>query len=426
MDVSRRARLDRAKASFRAACHPPMCCEEVSENPKSACEAGSSDSALREAGGLLLAVLTCCPHALCQSLLACGSVELLRVSSCCRRLRGFLLGGRGAEILCALGAEQPHLALHAPRDHFHTRLHLHGLLPLGAVATYARAFAAAAVELGAIAAPGLRFGGAADVEAVGIAWLELAEARGGLSSVTGRRRTAEKEDRRSDAPATAAVASAAAAAATATSFHLLEFRWRAETVAQFFDESFSDAAVQHGGSCAGPAGPPQLTMRSAQIGLERWQSDAPFGRDVLKLRLVLAPPAATGDGGDGGGGDHGGGGDKGGGGGGGSGGGGGGGGGGSGGGGGGGGHRLALQPVGGGRGASRGYALSFDTVHPRHRLHAAVADHRASPRGCEASEPLDAATHPLMVALREPPHAIRLLVKLKPADGTLYDLCWCC
>ena len=360
----------------------------------SACEAGSSERALREAGGLLIALLACCPHALCQALLACGSVDAVRVSCCSVRLRDFLLGDHGAGMLCALGAEQPHLALHALRDPSHRQLHLHGLLPLRAVATYARAFAAATVELGALAAPGLRFRSAADVEAAGVMWLELTDARG-LSSAAGRWPAAVAG---SATEPTAATASDAAIAGKTTSFHLLEFRLRAETVAQFFDGVLSHAPQSAGGDGSRAIGA-GLTLRSAQIGLERQQSDAPLGRDVLKLRLVLAPPVATSDDGDDGSGS---------------------------GGGGGGGHRLSLQPVGGGRGASRGYALSFDTIHPCHRLHAAVADHRASPRGCEAAEALEAATHPLMVALREPPHAILLLVKLKPADGTLYDLCWCC
>lgn len=245
--------------------------------------------------------------------------ETVCVARTCHELAEALLGANGGAELCATGAARPADApitsalaagFHPKDDPKHRGLRLHGLMPLGAVGTYADAFARCGAEI--IPFPGLSFRDAAEAEAAGVTWLELAEVR----DPTGKEQC-----------------------------FVLDFAWRPETIATFL--------------AAGPEASTQSALTKIDVyneGEDEW--------DNLKFRLMLWPaakaaasrtvsvegaisndeaaaaapaaPSPTNELAS---------------------------------------HRMVLQLV-GGKSASQIYTLSFHTIDPTYQVHIGVPDHR--------------------------------------------------
>ena len=314
------------------------------------------------------------------------SCEAVAVASTCKELFTSLLGPRGGAELVAAGASrgshaagaaaQP-AAFHKKDDPHHKGLRMHGMLPLSAVGTYADAFARCGAEI--IPYPGLAFRDAADVEAAGVTWLELAE----VKDPTG-----------------------------IESCYVLDFTWRLETIATFL--------------AAGASASTQSALTKIDV-----YNETEDEWDTLKFRLMLWPaaqaeearvvglnPAAAatvaaanaaggagapsapanggaappaGDGTPSASSDL-------------------------------ASHRLLLQLV-GGKNPSQVYMLSFHTIDATYQVHIGVPDHRMPLY--EAKE-LFHRYHPLMAGLRDTGR-VRMLLRVKPdGSGPLGDMCGCC
>ena len=249
-------------------------------------------------------------------------------------------------------------------------LRLHGLLPLGAVATYVNAFVDTSAEI--IPYPGLTFTDATAAEAAGVTFLELAEVR-------------DKGDK--PKPTGAAADEEEGPPAPVEQCYVIDFTWRLETIAAFLS--------------AGPEASTQSALSKIDVYNEEEEE-----WDSLKFRLMLwpakkpeeeeaaaaAPAAEEGDGtvpaagaelvq-----------------------------------------HRLVLQLV-GGKGASRVYMISFHTIDPTFQVHVGVPDHRMP---LYESKETFHRYHPLMAALKRE-GKVRMLVRVKPdGSGPLGDMCGCC
>jgi len=305
------------------------------------------------------------------------SQEATRLARVCTRMHDALLGPAGGAALAAAAAALAHEkaagltpallapAFHKKDDPKHNGLRLHGMLPLGAVDTYARAFTACGAEI--VPYPGLAFADAAEVEAAGVAWEELREVKSPDESA-----------------------------------YVIDFTWRRETIATFL--------------AAGPTASTQSALAKLDV-----YNESEDEWDTLRFRLMLWPaapatpatpaapaaPAATNparsaaesaaaaaanaaptppptaelvQ------------------------------------------HRMVLQLV-GGKTSSQIYMLSFHTIDPSFQVHVTVADHRMPVY--ESRETFHR-YHPLMAALQR--HGrVRMLVRVKP-DGSapLGDMCGCC
>ena len=91
------------------------------------------------------------------------------VGEACGALHDAVYGPAAARLLCGGGGG----GFQKKDDPQCAALHLHALLPMGAVHTYVRGFKRARVEIEPF--PGLRFSSAAEAEAAGVTWLELSE-----------------------------------------------------------------------------------------------------------------------------------------------------------------------------------------------------------------------------------------------------------
>ena len=166
-------------------------------------DAGGTADALAD-GGLLLALLDRAPTALYRVIAHVSTVDAVHVALTCARLHDALFGESGGDALLATD-HHPAIDVAAPAvtaatataasattamtamtgppcrgyhlrgDELRASLHLHTLLPLGAVGTYVRAFRDARVQI--LPSPGLVYSTAAEAEAAGVTWLELAEVR---------------------------------------------------------------------------------------------------------------------------------------------------------------------------------------------------------------------------------------------------------
>ena len=320
---------------------------------------------------VLLMLLAAAPDVF-YSMVVCHltSPEAVRVACTCKAMARALLSAAGGTELCRAGAAAATPpGFHKKDDPQHCELRLHGLMPLGSVATYARAFAACGAEI--VPHPGLAIRSAAEAEAAAVTWLELAELLG--KSAGG-------------VPSTVAPS----VGSTKESCFVVDFTWRLATIATFL------------------AAGPEASTQSALTKLEVHNEDEDEW-DTLKFRVMLWPAATAdesapdesaakvnGSGEDaaatpplaaevGR-------------------------------------HRMVLQLV-GGKSASQVYMLSFHTIDPTFQVHVAVQDHRMP---LYESRETFHRYHPLMAAL-ESTGRIRMLVRVKPdGSGPLGDMCGCC
>jgi len=188
---------------------------------------------------LLLQLLVSSPDSLCLALRGCTSKDVAQVGSACALLHDAVYGASGTAMLNDRSSAAVSLAFHAKDDLACTKLHLHTLLPMGALNTYVRAFRAANVEV--LNSPGLRFSSSADATAMGVTWLELAE----------------MQDEKS------------------TNF-VVDFTWRAETIATFV------------------ASGPEASTSSALVKADVFSDDVDEW-DKLKFRLLLCPQGMASD-----------------------------------------------------------------------------------------------------------------------------------
>ncbi|KAL1530718.1 hypothetical protein AB1Y20_001617 [Prymnesium parvum] len=104
----------------------------------------------------------------------CSTREVVRISRTCRQLARLLLGPQGTEQMLTVGRQYTHLSLYAGGSGAQLDLlHLHALVPLEVVPTYVAA--ASVPRMALVPQPGLRFRSAADLEACGVTFLEIAE-----------------------------------------------------------------------------------------------------------------------------------------------------------------------------------------------------------------------------------------------------------
>ncbi|KAL3892772.1 MAG: hypothetical protein SGPRY_014801 [Prymnesium sp.] len=103
----------------------------------------------------------------------CSSADVVRVCCSSRVLVAAVMPAEAAERMLAVGQRYSHLSMHDSRDMTLEKLHLHALLPVGLIRTYATAFWGAGVVLRPSSC--LHFRSAAEVEACAVTWLELEE-----------------------------------------------------------------------------------------------------------------------------------------------------------------------------------------------------------------------------------------------------------
>ncbi|CAM9226447.1 unnamed protein product [Heterosigma akashiwo] len=217
--------------------------------------------------------------------------------------------------------------------------HLHALCPLPLVRSYLEAARAARPKLWP--AGGLGFRSPAEVEAAGVTWLELA----GLADGT-------------------------------TQSHAVEFKWKPETLAQFFSQGNTTSAI-------------------ARFNYEYEDEYGDEIDDNIKMRVELMAKVLEGEGEGGPGAGAGGGVQQ---------------------------YHLALHII-GGKAPSQVYQLSLHSIDPTYQVHVKVEDHRMP---YIETENIFHKWHPLVTALKAEPR-LRFLVRVKP-DGTgpLGDMCGCC
>jgi len=263
------------------------------------------------------------------------------------------------------------LAFHKKDDPKMTELHLHTLLPLRAINTYAQAFATANVEI--IPYPGLRFSEPLEAEAAAMTWLDLAAIGGEGSAhfvvdLTWRHETIR------EFLAAGPNASTKSALAKLDVFNEEEDEWDTLKFRLMLwptdQSSASELETERGAAAATPPPPPAAPAMP---------STPPTAMDV---DTDLTPPAGDGLAS----------------------------------------HRIVLQLV-GGKNCSQVYMLSFHTIDPTYQVHVAVPDHRIP---IYQSRETFHRYHPLMSCLQSKAR-IRVLVRAKPdGSGPLGDMCGCC
>jgi len=197
--------------------------------------------AVNTPSGCLLS-LVASPRALCLVLTHLPSSSVASLACTCATLHAFVYAEATSDTMTAHGAplnSTADVAFQAKDDPSMSRMHLHTMLPMGAVNTYVRAFRTANVEL--LPYPGLRFSSAAEVEAAGVTWLELCDL--------------------------------ADASAHSTNF-VCDFTWRAETI-----ETFIDAGAK-------------ASTQSALSKIEVFNNEEEEW-DTMRFRLCLWPPEAA-------------------------------------------------------------------------------------------------------------------------------------
>ena len=196
-------------------------------------------------GSVLLSLAGTAPELLYALAVLLPSVDVARLACTCTLMADALLSELGAEGMAAAAAAGAvgQLAFHPKDDPSLSGLQLHGLLPLRAVGAYAAAVRTSGVEI--LPYPGLAFHSYADLEAAAVTLLELAEASGGAEAGNG------------------------ATGGGGTAF-IVEFNWRAETLAEFFRSG------------------PEASTRSALTKIEVYNEDEDEW-DTLKFRLCLEP-----------------------------------------------------------------------------------------------------------------------------------------
>ncbi|CAM9226310.1 unnamed protein product [Ectocarpus sp. 6 AP-2014] len=306
-----------------------------------------------------------------SAMLGLGTGEVLRVGETCSGLLAAVEGGHATEHYRALLAEEEKERLSAqPGFHLSLRrslpkFYLHPLVSAATARSYAKAAAAAKLEMNSSVGQGrtgISFKNAEEVEAAGVTWLEVEQLADPL----------------------------------AKNF-VVEFSWRPETMRTFFDSGNS-------------------STNSAMVKISYEANEDAFDEEVdtLKFRLVLRPetaqnneasvdaaspavrgtaaaaaenPAASSSSGSalpl---------------------------------------HRLMIQTV-GGRSCSQVYGLSFHSISPSFQVHVQVPDHRVP---YFQTDQLFHKWHPLMESLRAEPR-LRFLVRMKPdGSGPLDNMCGCC
>lgn len=291
-----------------------------------------------------------------------GTGDVMRVAVCCSALSDAVNGGAAMEHYKSLAADDKASAV--ARKGFHLamrrssspRLYLHHLVSAPTARSYAQAAAGAKLEMTSSMGPGqsgIAFNSAEEIEAAGITWAEVEQLADPL----------------------------------AKNF-VVEFSWRAETMASFFTS-------------------PDSSTSSAMVKIEyEVEDEDAFDEetDTLKFRLVLRPEteennqassaqgptsAAVAGPGEGGALPL---------------------------------HRLMIQTV-GGRSCSQVYGLSFHSISPSFQVHVQVPDHRVP---YFQTDQLFHKWHPLMDHLKKEPR-LRFLVRMKPdGSGPLDNMCGCC
>ncbi|CAM9188744.1 unnamed protein product, partial [Hapterophycus canaliculatus] len=298
------------------------------------------------------------PGAFFLAMLGLGTGDVLRVGAACPGLLAVVEGGHATEHYRILAEEKGlstppgfHLSLRRSSPRFY----IHPLVSVPTARSYAKAAAAAKLEMTPSMGQGktgISFKTADQLEAAGITWLEVEQLADPL----------------------------------AKNF-VVEFTWRPETMAAFFES-------------------PTSSTSSAMVKIEyEVEDEDAFDEeiDTLKFRLVLRPetdenneassevePAAPADGASarsalpl---------------------------------------HRLMIQTV-GGRSCSQVYGLSFHSISPSFQVHVQVPDHRVP---YFQTDQLFHKWHPLMENLRTEPR-LRFLVRMKPdGSGPLDNMCGCC
>ena len=253
------------------------------------------------------------PAAFYRVVALCSSPEAARIGATCRELHDALYAPTAFAALRAAGGGANARGIHPqPVAGRAARLYLHTLVPLTVAGAYARAAAAAKVEV--VTYPGLMFLTRAEVESAGMTWLELAE-------------LAQPEE----------------------SAFVIDFKWRAATLDTFFDSAAAStksalAKVEYE---AQPGEWDALKFRAmlwpvkaADVGEEgggeqkqvREQEREGCGEAKEKERQPAAAAALQQ-------------------------------------------HRLVMQIV-GGKSASQVYSLSFHSIDPCFQAHVPVPDHR--------------------------------------------------
>ncbi|CAM9141456.1 unnamed protein product [Ectocarpus sp. 12 AP-2014] len=303
-----------------------------------------------------------------SAMLWLGTGEVLRVGEACSGLLAAVEGGHATEHYRSLLAEEEKEGLSAqPGFHLSLRrsspkLYLHPLVSAATARSYAKAAAAAKLEMTPSMGQGrtgISFKNAEEVEAAGITWLEVEQLADPL----------------------------------AKNF-VVEFSWRPETMRTFFESGNSSTS-------------------SAMVKIEYEASvedEDAFDDEVdtLKFRLVLRPetvenneasvgavprtaaaenPAASSGSGSalpl---------------------------------------HRLMIQTV-GGRSCSQVYGLSFHSISPSFQVHVQVPDHRVP---YFQTDQLFHKWHPLMESLRAEPRLRFLVRMKPDGSGPLDNMCGCC
>jgi G3E family GTPase len=268
------------------------------------------------------------PHLLGHILVYLLSVEVASVSMACQGLWGAVSGDASNELY----VQQDCITLQASKPGLS---YLHPHLALRSLASYLQAVKKSRVKL---PKEGITFQSPTQVEAAGVTWLELAGV---------------------DDPVT-------------KSF-VVEFRWRPETLADFFAT-------------------PGASVSSSMVRVEYEYTDEDIDEEVedtLKFRLVIKPykedlpePDAFEL-------------EQ---------------------------YRLYIQTV-GGRSCSQVYLLSFGSIHPHFQTHIQVPDHRMP--YFETDQTFHK-YHPLFAAMRADGF-LRFLIRVKPdGSGPLDTLCGCC
>ncbi|CAM9196988.1 unnamed protein product, partial [Scytosiphon promiscuus] len=314
----------------------------------------------REEASLLEGLAGSVPGAFFLAMLGLGTADVLRVGEACSGLLAAVEGGHATEhyrILAGGKGMSTPAGFHLSLRRSSPRFYLHPLVSVPTARSYAKAAAAAKLEMTPSMGQGktgISFKTADQLEAAGITWLEVEQLADPL----------------------------------AKNF-VVEFTWRPETMATFFES-------------------PNSSTSSAMVKIEyEVEDEDAFDEeiDTLKFRLVLRPEtdenneasselAPTAPAGDGAGAPSalpl---------------------------------HRLMIQTV-GGRSCSQVYGLSFHSISPSFQVHVQVPDHRVP--YFQQTDQLFHKWHPLMENLRAEPR-LRFLVRMKPdGSGPLDNMCGCC
>ena len=260
--------------------------------PSLDCGSGSGSGSSSGSGFMrpLWRLLAAPPEVLVHLLGGLPSKSVAAFACTCTRAADALLSDEGAHAFLTAAAQIASrgpsrcnlVGFHSKDDPTSERLHLHTLLPLRAIGTYAHAVSCARVEL--VPYPGLRFSDVSELEASAITWLDLAKLEGRDRDLTKLESAGGESGSPHGGPHGGGGAGGGGGGAGGggggaggggggagdASHFVVDFTWRHETIEQFLS--------------AGPSASTKSAVSSIDVynpNLDEW--------DKLKFRLMFWP-----------------------------------------------------------------------------------------------------------------------------------------